>query len=64
MRATGSTVDLDLAKFLDKVRPDVLMPRVARKVPDRDLLRLIGRCLRAGVMAGETLQPTQMGIPQ
>jgi RNA-directed DNA polymerase len=57
-------VDLDLAKFFDNVQPDVLMPRVARKVPDRDLLRLIGRYLRAGVMVGETLQPTEKGTPQ
>ena len=57
-------VDLDLAKFFDHVQPDVLMPRVARKVPNRDLLRLIGRYLRAGVMVGETLQPTEKGTPQ
>ncbi len=57
-------VDLDLAKFFDKVQPDVLMPRVARKVSDRVLLRLIGRYLRAGVMVGEILQPTAMGTPQ
>jgi RNA-directed DNA polymerase len=57
-------VDLDLAKFFDTVQPDVLMPRVARKVSDRGLLRLIGRYLRAGVMVGEILQPTEMGTPQ
>jgi RNA-directed DNA polymerase len=57
-------VDLDLEKFFDNVLPDVLMPRVARKVSDRDLLRLIGRYLRAGVMVGETLQPTERGTPQ
>lgn len=57
-------VDLDLAKFFDNVQPDVLMSRVARKVPDRGLLRLIGRYLRAGVMVGETLQPTEKGTPQ
>jgi RNA-directed DNA polymerase len=57
-------VDLDLEKFFDRVRPDVLMPRVARKVSDRVLLRLIGRYLRAGIMVGEILQPTDMGTPQ
>ncbi len=57
-------VDLDLEKFFDRVQPDVLMPRVARKVSDRLLLRLIGRYLRAGAMVGEILQPTKIGTPQ
>jgi RNA-directed DNA polymerase len=34
---------MDLAKFFDKVQHDVLMVRVARKVHDRRLLKLIGR---------------------
>jgi retron-type reverse transcriptase len=39
-------VDLDLDKFFDRVDPDVLMARVARKVRDKHLLTLIGRYLR------------------
>ena len=39
-----------LPKFFDRVQHDVLMHRVARKVRDKRLLRLIGRYLRAGVM--------------
>src|SRR3972149_5496253 len=45
-------VDLDLAKFFDNVRHDILMARVARRVGDKRLLALIGRYLRAGVMVG------------
>ena len=41
-------VDLDPDKFFDRVDPDVLMARVARKVRNRHLLALIGRYLRAG----------------
>ena len=41
-------VDMDLAKFFDRVQHDVLMARVARKVHDQRLLALIGRYLRAG----------------
>jgi Retron-type reverse transcriptase len=57
-------VDLDLAKFFDRVAHDAVMARVARKVRDKALLRLIGRYLRAGVLVGESLQPTAEGVPQ
>src|SRR2546425_5727618 len=57
-------VDLDLAKFFDRVNHDTLMARVARKVRDKALLRLIGKYLRAGVLVGEGLQPTETGVPQ
>ncbi len=62
----GSKVagDLDLAKFFDRVNHDALMARVARKVRDKALLRLIGKYLRAGVLVGEGLQPTETGVPQ
>jgi RNA-directed DNA polymerase len=51
--ATGHrwVVDLDLAKFFDTVQHDVLMRRVARRVKDKRVLRLIGRFLRAGMMS-------------
>jgi RNA-directed DNA polymerase len=57
-------VDLDLAKFFDRVNHDALMTRVARRVRDKALLRLIGQYLRAGVLVGESLQPTTDGVPQ
>jgi RNA-directed DNA polymerase len=57
-------VDLDLEKFFDTVNHDVLMSRIARKVTDKVLLRLIGRYLRAGVLVGSTIEPTDWGTPQ
>jgi RNA-directed DNA polymerase len=57
-------VDMDLAKFFDRVNHDALMARGARKVRDKALLRLIGKYLRAGVLVGEGLQPTETGVPQ
>jgi RNA-directed DNA polymerase len=57
-------VDMDLAKFFDRVTHDALMARVARKVRDKALLRLIGKYLRAGVLVGDSLQPTATGVPQ
>jgi RNA-directed DNA polymerase len=57
-------VDLDLAKFFDRVNHDAVMARVARKVRDKALLRLIGKYLRAGGLVGESLEPTETGVPQ
>jgi RNA-directed DNA polymerase len=56
--------DVDLSKFFDRVQHDVLMARVARRVSDKLLLRLIGRFLRAGVMVEGVLQLTDVGTPQ
>ncbi|MDP6494539.1 MAG: group II intron reverse transcriptase/maturase [Dehalococcoidia bacterium] len=57
-------VDIDLSKFFDTVDHDVLMHRVARKVRDKRVLRLIGKYLRAGVMINGRLQATRQGVPQ
>ena len=57
-------VDMDLEKFFDTVNHDVLMHRVARKVRDKRVLRLIGKYLRAGVMVNGRLQQTRKGVPQ
>ena len=57
-------VDLDLQKFFDNVPHDILMARVASRVGDKRLLALIGRYLRAGVMIGECVQPSEIGTPQ
>ena len=44
-------VDMDLAKFFDRVNHDVLMARLARRIEDKRLLGLIRRYLQAGLMA-------------
>lgn len=57
-------VDLDLEKFFDTIQHDVLMSRVARKVHDPIVLKLMGRYLRAGAMVDGIVQATEWGSPQ
>jgi RNA-directed DNA polymerase len=57
-------VDMDLEKFFDRVNHDVLMVRVARRVKDKRLLRLIGRYLTAGIMIGGVIHDHEEGTPQ
>lgn len=57
-------VDMDLEKFFDRVNHDILMSRVARKVKDKRVLKLIRTYLNAGVMAGGIFEKTEEGTPQ
>ena len=57
-------VDLDLEKFFDRVNHDVLMSRVARRISDKRMLKLIRGFLNSGVMENGLVGPTEEGTPQ
>lgn len=57
-------VDLDLEKFFDRVNHDVLMARLARRIGDRRLLRIVRRFLEAGMMQHGVCVERHEGTPQ
>jgi group II intron reverse transcriptase/maturase len=57
-------VDVDLEKFFDRVNHDVLMGRLAKRIEDKRMLRLIRRYLEAGVMTGGVVIERHEGTPQ
>lgn len=57
-------VDLDLEKFFDRVSHDKLMARIATRVSDKRMLKLIRSFLRAGVMENGLVSPVDEGTPQ
>jgi RNA-directed DNA polymerase len=60
----GWVVDLDLEKVFDRVNHDKLMGRVATRVEDPRLLKLIRAFLNAGVMENGLVGPSVEGTPQ
>ena len=57
-------VDVDLEKFVDRVNHDILMDRLAKRVADKRVLRLIRRYLQAGILAHGVHSTRFEGTPQ
>jgi RNA-directed DNA polymerase len=57
-------VDIDLEKFFDRVNHDLRRGRVAQRIADKRLLKLLRAFLNAGVMANGLVGPTDEGTPQ
>ena len=57
-------VDIDLEKFFDRVNHDILMSRLARRIRDERVLKLIRRYLGAGLMHEGLSEVRTQGAPQ
>jgi RNA-directed DNA polymerase len=57
-------VDIDLEKFFDRVNHDKLMGNLAKRIPDKRLLKVIRAFLNAGVMENGLVSATTEGAPQ
>lgn len=57
-------VDMDLKKFFDRVNHDILMSRLAKRIQDKRLLKIIRRFLESGIMQSGVCVQRGEGTPQ
>ncbi len=57
-------VDVDLAKFFDRVNHDILIDRLNRRIDDAGVIRLVRAYLNAGIMDGSVVVDRHLGTPQ
>lgn len=57
-------VDVDLAKFFDRVNHDILIDRLRKRIPDTGVIRLVRAYLSSGIMADGVVRERYQGTPQ
>jgi group II intron reverse transcriptase/maturase len=57
-------VDIDMAKFFDRVNHDRLMARMKQRISSKRVLKLVNAYLKAGVMVNGVVVETAEGTPQ
>ena len=57
-------VDVDLAKFFDRVNHDILIDRLKRRIDDAGVIWLVRAYLSAGIMDGGVVVDRHLGTPQ
>ena len=57
-------VDVDLERFFDRVNHDVLMGRLAKRIEDKRMLKILRGFLNAGVMLNGVVIDQDEGTPQ
>jgi len=63
-RGKKKVVDVDIAKFFDTIPHEEMMKKVAERIADKNILRLIKGWLEAGVMEDGEIKGNEMGTPQ
>ena len=57
-------LDADISGFFDNLSHSAIMRELSDVVADGNILRLVEKFLRAGVMEGGKFRPTRVGTPQ
>jgi group II intron reverse transcriptase/maturase len=57
-------LEADIMSYFDSIDRELLAEMLQRRIEDRDLLRLIGKCLHVGVMEGEEYSEPERGTAQ
>ena len=57
-------VDVDLARFFDRVNHDILIDRLQKRIEDAAVIRLVRAYLNAGIMDGGVVVDRHLGTPQ
>ncbi len=57
-------VDVDLAKFFDRVNHDILIDRLQKRIGDAGVIRLVRAYLTSGIMKDGVVQERGSGTPQ
>jgi retron-type reverse transcriptase len=60
----SKVVDIDIAKYFDTISHDRLMEKVAERIADKNILKMIKMWLKAGVMEDGRIKTNEVGTPQ
>ena len=63
-RGANWVVDADIEAFFDRIDHELLMKLVEKRISDRRMLKLLRQWLKAGVLDGGELLPSDQGVPQ